>query len=136
MKSFIKKSLQSLLIVPLLALGVSAVAPAFVTTDGSVSAGFNKGLSDGAEAAQGRDQPDRLDGSNGIFTTITNILLFIIGAVAVIMLIIGGIRYVTSGGDSTAVTAAKNTILYAVVGIVVAIIAYAVVNFVIENLAR
>lgn len=136
MKSFIKKSLQSLLIVPLLALGVSAVAPAFVTTDGSVSAGFNKGLGDGAKSAQGRDQPDRLDGSNGIFTTITNILLFIIGAVAVIMLIIGGIRYVTSGGDSTAVTAAKNTILYAVVGIVVAIIAYAVVNFVIENLAR
>ena len=136
MKSFIKKSLQSLLIVPLLALGVSAVAPAVVSTEGSVSAAFSKGISDGADTAQGKDQPDDLVGSNGIFTTITNVLLFIIGAIAVIMLIIGGIRYVTSGGDSTAVTAAKNTILYAVVGIVVAIIAYAVVNFVIESIAR
>jgi ABC-type Na+ efflux pump permease subunit len=49
------------------------------------------------------------------------------------MLIIGGIRYVVSGGDSAAVTSAKNTILYAVVGIVVAILAFALVNFVITS---
>jgi hypothetical protein len=49
------------------------------------------------------------------------------------MLIIGGIRYVVSGGDSSAVTSAKNTILYAVVGIVVALLAYALVNFVIGS---
>ena len=60
-------------------------------------------------------------------------LLFLIGAISVIMLIIGGIRYVVSGGDSTAVQNAKNTILYAIVGVVVAILAYAVVNFVITS---
>lgn len=130
MKSFIKKSLQSLLIVPVLALGVSVVAPAFQPV--SVNA-FDQGMQDGADAAQGQDQQSDLFGSDGVFRTITNVLLFIIGAISVIMLIIGGIRYVVSGGDSAAVTAAKNTILYAIVGIVVAILAYALVNFVIGS---
>lgn len=71
---------------------------------------------------------------NSIFKTIVNIILFVIGAVAVIMIIIGGVRYVVSGGDSSAVGAAKNTILYAVVGLVVAILAYAIVNFVLTSL--
>ena len=66
--------------------------------------------------------------------TIINVLLFVIGAVAVIMIIIGGIRYVVSGGDQNAVTGAKNTILYAIIGIVVAVLAYAVVNFVLTSL--
>ena len=66
-----------------------------------------------------------------MFQTVTNVLLFIIGAVSVIMLIIGGVRYTISQGDSSAVTSAKNTILYAVIGLIVAILAYAVVNFVI-----
>jgi ABC-type Na+ efflux pump permease subunit len=50
------------------------------------------------------------------------------------MLIYGGIRYTISGGDAKNVTAAKNTILYAIVGIVVAILAFAIVNFVITSL--
>ena len=50
------------------------------------------------------------------------------------MLIIGGIRYVISGGNSAAVTAAKNTILYAIVGLIIALFAYAIVNFVIGSL--
>jgi hypothetical protein len=50
------------------------------------------------------------------------------------MLIYGGIRYTISGGDSSSVTAAKNTIMYAVIGIVVALLAYAIVNFVLKTL--
>lgn len=65
--------------------------------------------------------------------TIVNILLYILGAIAVVMIILGGIRYTTSNGDSSAITSAKNTILYAVVGLVVAILAYAIVNFVITS---
>jgi hypothetical protein len=65
---------------------------------------------------------------------ITNVFLFILGAIAVIMIIIGGIRYVVSAGEGSAVKGAKNTILYAVVGLVVAILAYAIVNFVITSL--
>ena len=59
-----------------------------------------------------------------------NTLLFVIGVVAVIMIIIGGIKYTLSNGDSAQITSAKNTILYAVIGIVVALLAYAIVNFV------
>ena len=79
------------------------------------------------------DTPDDRDISE-IFKFITNTLLFLIGAVAVIMLIIGGFRYVVSAGDANAVTGAKNTILYAIVGIVVAFLSYAAVNFVLFRL--
>ena len=131
MKNIIKKSLQSLLIVPLLALGVSAVAPVLQPT--TAHAAFDQSLQEGANSAKSDDQSADLFGDSGIFKTITNVLLFIIGAISVIMLIIGGIRYVVSGGDSGAVTAAKNTILYAVIGIIVALLAYALVNFVIGS---
>lgn len=134
MKNSIKKSLQSLLIVPVLALGVGLVAPVFQPVDANAQA-FDQGLKDGANSSKGTDQQEDLFGDNGVFKTITNVLLFLIGAISVIMLIIGGIRYVVSGGDSAAVTSAKNTILYAVVGIVVAILAYALVNFVIGSFA-
>ena len=53
---------------------------------------------------------------------------------SVIMLIIGGIRYVVSGGDSKKVTDAKNTVLYAIIGLVICFFSYAIVNFVITSL--
>ena len=136
MKKVIKKSLEALLIVPALALGVTATANVVstpVANAAECSSDASGGLGGGAGCAQGKDQQSDLFGESGIFKTITNVLLFIIGAISVIMLIIGGIRYVVSGGDSGAVTSAKNTILYAIVGIVVAILAYALVNFVITS---
>ncbi|MCA9334744.1 hypothetical protein KC953_01220 [Candidatus Saccharibacteria bacterium] len=90
-------------------------------------------IASGANAAKGIDQATDLFGQTGIFRTITNVLLYLIGAISVIMLIIGGLRYVVSGGDSTAVQNAKNTILYAIVGIIVAILAYAIVDFIITS---
>jgi hypothetical protein len=129
MKNIIKKSLQGLLLVPVLALGVSLFAPVL----GPVDTYAVGSIKDGASSAQGEGQPTNVEGEGGVFKTITNVLLFIIGAISVIMLIIGGIRYVVSGGDSSAVTAAKNTILYAIVGIVVALLAYALVNFVLTS---
>lgn len=69
-----------------------------------------------------------------VFEQVANIMLAVIGAVAVIMLIVGGFRYVVSGGDSSSVETAKNTILYAIVGLVVAFLAYAAVNFLIGRL--
>jgi len=94
------------------------------------------GLDRGADAAKPDGvTTDLFGGDGGIFRTITNLLLFLIGAIAVIMLIIGGIRYVVSGGDQGAVTAAKNTILYAIVGLIIAFLAYAAVDFVIGSLS-
>ncbi|HCH34077.1 MAG: hypothetical protein UY35_C0009G0022 [Candidatus Saccharibacteria bacterium GW2011_GWC2_48_9] len=64
---------------------------------------------------------------------VSNILLFLIGLAAVIMIIIGGIRYTTSNGDPSQTKAAKDTILYAVIGIVVALMAFAIVRFVVDR---
>ena len=61
---------------------------------------------------------------------IINVMLLVIGIVAVIMLIVGGFRYVLSNGNEKAVSGAKDTILYAVIGIVVALLSFAIVNFV------
>lgn len=68
-----------------------------------------------------------------IITTVINVLLFIVGIISVIMIIIGGIMYATSAGDAGTVTKAKNTILYAVIGLVVAFLAFAIVNWVIAQ---
>jgi hypothetical protein len=67
-----------------------------------------------------------------IITTVINVLLFIIGIISVIMIIIGGIMYSTSAGDAGTVTKAKNTVLFAVVGLVIAFLAFAIVNWVID----
>lgn len=91
-------------------------------------------LQEGAEAARCDGCPTDLFGDNGAFKQITNTVLYIVGIIAVIMLIIGGIRYVISGGDSKKVTDAKNTVLYAIIGLVICFFSYAIVNFVITSL--
>ena len=65
-----------------------------------------------------------------------NVLLGIVGMVAVVMIIIGGIRLTTSSGSPEAVKVAKNTILYAVIGLVVSFSGWAVVNYVVEALNK
>jgi phosphotransferase system glucose/maltose/N-acetylglucosamine-specific IIC component len=91
-------------------------------------------LEEGARAAKCDGCPSDLFGPTGAFRQITNTILYIVGIIAVIMLIIGGIRYVVSGGDAKKVTDAKNTVLYAIIGLVIAVFAYAIVNFVITSL--
>ena len=93
------------------------------------------GVMDGVNAAHGTGTPTALFGSTGIVTTVTNTLLFIAGALSVIMIIFGGLRYVLSGGNSSAVTAAKNTVLYAIVGLIIAFLAFAAVNFVLGSVS-
>lgn len=136
----IRKSLQKVLTHQVILMGVFALISLLAVSlvDASaVSAACdmnNMSISTGADCAQGNGQPTQLVGNGGIFNRITSILLFIVGAVAVIMLIFGGIRYIVSGGDQNNVTAAKNTILYAIIGIIVALLAYAAVKFVTTSL--
>lgn len=125
------KHLSHLIKTSLLSLAVVATVVAYPTA----SYALDLSVKGGVNAARGNDQPANLFGNAGIFSTITNTLLFILGAISVIMIIVGGLRYVISGGDSAAVTAAKNTILYAIVGVIVAILAYAIINFVIGSFA-
>lgn len=140
MKINIKKAMLTLLAVPVLAAGVAGLVAPHV---GAAAASDNGlGLRKGVGSAKGNDQVSCLFGSekegctegSGIFQIIVNVILFIVGAVAVIMIVIGGVRYTVSNGDSNAVQGAKNTIMYAIVGLVVAIIAYALVNFVVVNI--
>ena len=125
MKINIKKHLLALLAVPAFVLSVSS-APVFAEEIGTIR--------DGANSAQSEEVPTSLFAEGGVFETVSKVLLFVIGAISVIMLIIGGIRYTVSQGDSSQVTSAKNTILYSIVGLVVAILAYAAVDFVIGSL--
>ena len=101
-------------------------------------------LQTGADAAHPGSTPSNLFGDTkdasghvtqqGAFHIIADTLIYIVGALAVIMLIIGGLRYVASQGSKEGVESAKNTILYAVIGIVVAILAFAIVSFVAQSL--
>lgn len=86
-------------------------------------------------------QPDSVACNNSsnvydLVQKIINALLGVVGTVAVVMIIIGGIRLTTSGGSPDAVKVAKNTILYAVIGLVVSFSGWAVVNYVIEALNK
>lgn len=85
-------------------------------------------ISSGASSAQPTGSASNLQAN---IRNITNTLLIAVGVISVIMIIIGGIRYALSGGDENGVKGAKDTILYAVIGVVVSLLAYAIVNFVI-----
>lgn len=72
---------------------------------------------------------------NSLLTTVINLFSLIVGIVAVIMIIVGGFKYITSGGDSGNVTGAKNTILFAVVGLIIVALAQFIVRFVLAKVA-
>lgn len=121
--------LAGILTLPLFAFGAIAL-----DSQPALAQGISEGARGGVNASNTGNVPENIDGNDGLVTTVVNILLWAIGLISVIMIIIGGIRYATSNGDSNAVTAAKNTIMYAVIGLVIAIFAYAIVNFVLVQI--
>ncbi len=72
-------------------------------------------------------------GFDSLMKRVINIFSVVVGSVSVIMIIIGGFRYIISGGDSAGVTSAKNTILYAIVGLVIVLFSQAIIRFVLTN---
>ena len=92
-------------------------------------ASIKKQIESGADKVGGGDAMEVGD----LITNVTNVLLFLIGALSVIFIIISGIYYVTSQGNAEQVKKAKNTMVYAVVGLIISILAYAIVNFVIAS---
>lgn len=117
-------------ITPLLALSIIIFALFCVFTPEATALT----LQEGAEAARCDNCPSNLFGDTGVFRQITNTILYIVGVVTVIVLIWGGLRYVLSGGDSKKVTDAKNTVLYAIIGLIISFLAFAIVNFVVDTL--
>ena len=80
----------------------------------------------------GETDPTKCDdsGVSNIFATVVNVLSFLIGGVAILAIMAGGFKYITSGGEAQKVGNAKNTILYALVGLGVAAVAQFLVHFV------
>ena len=70
---------------------------------------------------------------NTLIANIVNVLSIIVGIVAVIMIILGGFKYITSGGDSGSISSAKTTIIYAIVGLVIVALAQVIVKFVLSK---
>jgi len=110
------------------ALAIASVGAAFTNVAGAAAAGVGE-IQNGVNATGVDANAD----IGTIVSAVTNILVFIIGLAAVIMIIIGAIKYVTANGDQSNITSAKNTILYSIVGLILAIAAGAIVNFVIAQ---
>jgi len=125
-----KKTLTGIFAAFVFAL-VALFSPIAPTANAADCGAAGDGIKAGINCAEGTGVPGTLfGGSDSIFTKVVNVLLYLIGAISVIMLIYGGIRYTTSGGNSANVTAAKNTIMYAIIGLIVAFLAFAVINWV------
>jgi ABC-type Fe3+ transport system permease subunit len=135
-KAIIKKVgvLAAVFALAVTALLVPVTAPASAA-DSCASQTYT--IQNGVNCAHGEGTPTSLvDGQQSVFTVVVNVLLFVIGAICVIMLIWGGIRYTTSAGNSANVTAAKNTIMYAIIGLVIAFLAFAIVNWVLTSIGK
>ena len=128
MSNKLKSILISTLMVAVMVFGVSII---YQTGNTEIAGAINSEITSGMNATSaGTSTPTD---ANVVIKNVTNIMFFIIGAVSVIMLIYGGIRYTTSGGNANSVTATKNTIMYSIIGLVVAILAFAVVQFVVNQ---
>jgi hypothetical protein len=121
------------LIAGLLALAVLLpAAPALAAIDV-----FEQNCKTGGSSASSTCQvsgADPITGSNGTIAKVTKIIARLSGAVAIILITIGGIMYITSGGDSSRVSAAKNTVLYAAIGLIVVVLAQGIIIFIVNRI--
>ncbi len=121
----------------LFALLIPAAVPAAVhAADGireNLCAGANLDVS--TDCSSGISDQEAQERINRIIRSIINLFSLVVGVVSVVMIIIGGLKYITSGGDSGNVTGAKNTILYAIIGIVIVALAQFIVRFVLTRFA-
>ena len=124
-----KKSIISIAIMTCAVFGVSVLST--TSLSGSVSAQVSKGI-DTATTSEMKGKS--IDGDGGLIKTVVNVLLWAVGILSVIMIIFSGFRYITSAGDASKTKSARSTLIYSVVGLIVAIMAWAIVNMVINRL--
>ena len=122
--------IKSVALVALMAISCMAVVPASsVCASGCTDA--KSCVEQGANKANGGGTSRSLP---VIVGDIIKVMLFIVGIISVIMIVYGGIKYAISSGDSSKVTSAKNTITYSIVGLIISLLAYTIVNFVLANI--
>jgi len=124
-----KKSIISIAIMTCAVFGTSVLSTA--SLPGSASAQVSEGIN---TATTSEMKGKSIDGDNGLIKTVVNVLLWAVGILSVIMIIFSGLRYITSAGDASKTKSAQSTLTYSVVGLIVAIMAYAIVNMVINRL--
>lgn len=86
-----------------------------------------------ADATCATDENVGVGGLYKLAKQVVNIFSVIVGIIAVIMIIFGGFKYITSGGDSGNVSGAKNTLIYAIVGLIIVALAQFIVHFVLKT---
>jgi hypothetical protein len=105
-------------------------APAYAACPGSGDNSAKEQVLKGVGTAGGNCSGAKV---NDVVSTVVNILSIIVGIAAIIMIIISGLKYITSGGDSNKVGSAKTTLIYALVGLAIAISAQFIVDFITER---
>jgi hypothetical protein len=110
---------------------VAVHAQTQVNTQGDACSGASLDLSGNSGNSGCSTSATRTVG--GILTTVIDIFSIVVGAVSVIMIVIGGFRYIISGGESSNVSGAKNTIIFAIVGLVIVVLAQILVQFVLAK---
>jgi len=130
---------KRLLLITLASLSLLSPAALVPVLSGVASADIAGNLCTGSVAASDSTssscttQGDPASGLTSLAKTITKWFSIIVGAISIIMIIYGGFRYITSGGDSGRVGNAKNTLLYAIIGLIIVALAQLIVNFVITQ---
>ena len=124
-----KKSIISIAIMTCAVFGASVLST--TSLSGSASAQVSEGIN---TATTSEMKGKSIDGDNGLIKTVVNVLLWAVGILSVIMIIFSGLRYITSAGDASKTKSAQSTLTYSVVGLIVAIMAYAIVNMVTNRL--
>ena len=108
--------------------GGGAAAGAPVNVADAVCGGASLNASATARVCPTSDTTDST--LNNVIKTVINLFSLLVGFISVVMIIFGGFKYITSGGDSGKITGAKNTILYALIGLVVVAVAQVIVRVV------
>lgn len=84
------------------------------------------------DEGQGNDNP--IAGPNGLLLKITRIVAFVAGAAALIIMLVGSIKFIISGGDANKASSAKSTIINAMIGIAVIVLSTALITFVVNRI--
>ena len=121
---------------------ISVVAtPALVTSSAFAADNISTGLCAGSNLDATQTNGCTVDTAtannkiNSILTLVINIFSLVVGVISVIMIIIGGLKYITSGGEASNISGAKNTIIYAIVGLVIVALAQFIVHFVLGKIS-